>query len=152
MDNDSLLLSSFTTSQSWWVTPPPAFLMEHPEDPANYGTSEIHQHCSSWWATSRCKALCRMWIQAFDQCMLGHPSNKPTEVIPGSGLGRTSLCCAHPKHLQWLSSKALARWGWQMNMEIASAILLYFGSQRNTQPDRQVASSLGGGGNSGTPL
>ena len=45
---------------------------------------------------------------------------------PGGG---THNCSAKP-------------WGWQMNMDIASSLLSYFGSKRNTQPDRQVASSL----------
>ena len=63
---------------------PPAFLLEHPEDPAKFGASDLHKTCSSWWATSQCRdfsGLSRMKVLSFDQCMLGHGSVKPTSVL-----------------------------------------------------------------------
>ena len=50
---------------------------------------------SSWWAPSQCKdfcLLCRMRVQAFDQCMLGHPSQ---------GLGD----CIIPAFILWAQAQ-----------------------------------------------
>ena len=82
----------------------------------------------------------------------GHPSNKPTEAMTNLAVDWDGLCCARHKHLQ-LSSKALARWGWQMNMEIASAILWYFGSSATpNQTDRWHPSPGARGGWGGQTL
>ena len=54
--DDSVFAGPLEASQ------PPAFFLEHPENPATYGSMEAHKSCSSWWVQGLC----------FDQCMLAH--------------------------------------------------------------------------------
>ncbi|CAE7565407.1 Ankrd28 [Symbiodinium sp. CCMP2592] len=50
-------------------------------------------------------------VHRFDQCMLG---------------------CTHPNHPVWWSSSDLARWGWQSNLELATALLSFFSTSGDT--------------------
>ena len=115
----------------------PAFLLKRPEDPSNYGKTGLHLQGCSWQATSQCRdfaSLCRMWTHTFDQCMLGHPSNKPTAVMTNLEVDWNGLRCDHQKHPQWFSSKALARWKWHMKLKIAQAGVL--------QPEKERIASF----------
>ncbi|CAE7501276.1 unnamed protein product [Symbiodinium sp. CCMP2592] len=147
-DNDSLLLLRMLLLYHLAMASgprPPAFLLEHAEDPANQGTSEAQQNCSSWWATAQCKdfaGLTRMKIHCFDQCMLGHGARKPTAVLSNLALDWDGLRCRHPDHPVWWSSSDLARWGWQFNLELATALLAFFSTSGDTDGDRSIASAL----------
>ncbi|CAE7604154.1 MKK3 [Symbiodinium sp. CCMP2592] len=147
-DNDSLLLLRMLLLYHLSLASgprPPAFLLEHPEDPANQGTSEAQQNCSSWWATAQCKDfadLTRMKIHCFDQCMLGHGARKPTAVLSNLALDWDGLRCRHPDHPVWWSSSDLARWGWQINLELATSLLAFFSTSGDTDGDRSIASAL----------
>ncbi|CAE6925506.1 MKK3 [Symbiodinium sp. CCMP2592] len=107
---------------------PPAFLLEHPEDPAN--------QCKDF------AGLTRMKIHCFDQCMLGHGARKPTAVLSNLALDWDGLRCRHPDHPVWWSSSDLARWGWQFNLELATSLLAFFSTSGDTDGDRSVASAL----------
>ena len=125
--HSSLLLSMLLLYQlALEAGQPPAFLLEHPENPQNVLLGGPFSSAN----TSRMRLL------SFDPA---HFSAKPTSVLPNLAVDWDGLRCKHTSHPTWWNSSDLALWVWQMNTEIAEALENFFFRGTEGDPDRAVA-------------
>lgn len=107
--------------------PPPALLLEHPQNPAVCSTSALGEQCSSICAVPNIlywsKQLGLSWV-SFDQCHLGQSAVKPTTLATNMPLHHwRDLRCDHGPHQRSKDRKSsdLSRYPPQMMMGVAMA-------------------------------
>ena len=121
----------------------PLFFLEHPADPAQHSPHHNSANCSSIWDTHFMQQFTQqhsLHVTTFSQCNLGNPVDKATTIAHNIHAFRKydGWMCEHDQHKYTGTTSELSRWGWDMNIAIATGLQTHLQWLKDYHPDTQL--------------